>query len=61
MENQTKAVKFGCDRILLISAETVKSESRYFTVQTEVRETTMESMLKKIYDMNLLNLITLLC
>ena len=61
MENQTKAVKFGCNRILLISAETVKSESHYFTVQTEVRETTMESMLKKIYDITLLNLITLLC
>ena len=57
---QIKAAKFGCNKIMLISAETMKSESHYFTVKTEVRETTMESMLKKIYDRTLLNLITLL-
>ena len=49
MVNQTKTGKFGCNRILFTSADTVKPGSRYFNVPTGVRETSIESMLKKIY------------
>ena len=50
MINQTKGGKFGCNRIMFISGDTVKPGSHYFTVPTKVRETSIESMLKKIYD-----------
>ena len=48
--NQTKVGKFGFIRIMLTLTETVKPGSRYFTVPTKVRETSIESMLKKIYE-----------
>ena len=50
MINQTKAGKFGFIRIMLTLADTVKPGSYYFTVPTKVRETSIESMLKKIYE-----------
>ena len=48
MTNQTKAGKFGCNRIMLPSADTVKIGRHYFTVSTKIRETSTEKMLKKI-------------
>ena len=48
MINQTKAGKFGCNRIMLPSADKVKPGCHYFTVPTKVRETSTEKMLKKI-------------
>ena len=50
MINQTKADKFGCNRIMLASADTVKPGRHYFAVPTKVRETSIEKMLKKIYE-----------
>ena len=50
MINQTKASKFNCNRIMFTSADTVKPGSHYFTVPTKVRETFIKSMLKKIYE-----------
>ena len=50
MINQTKAGKFGCNRIMLASADTVKSGRHYFSVPTKVRETSIEKMLKTIYE-----------
>ena len=49
MINQTKAGKFGCNRIMLASTDTVKPGCHYFTVPIKVRETSIEKMLKKIY------------
>ena len=48
MINQTKASKFSCNRIMFRSADTVNPESHYFTVPTEVREISIQNMLKKI-------------
>ena len=50
MINQTKAGKFGRNRIMFTSANRVKSGSHCFAVPTKVRETSIESMLKKIYE-----------
>ena len=50
MINQTKAGKFGCSRIMFTLADTVKPGSHYFTVPTEVKETSIKSMLRKIYE-----------
>ena len=50
MINQTKAGKFGCNRIMLASADTVNPGRHYFTVLTKVRETFIENMLKKLYE-----------
>ena len=50
MINQTKEGKFGCKRIMFTSADTVKPGGHYVTVPTKVRETSIESMLKKIYE-----------
>ena len=50
MINQTKTAKFGCNRIMFRSADTVKPGSHYFTVQTEVREFFIESTSKNIYE-----------
>ena len=50
MINQTKTGKFGRNRIMFTSANTVKPGSHYFAVPTKVRETSIESMLKKIYE-----------
>ena len=50
MINQTKAGKFGCNRIMLASTDTVKPGCHYFTVPIKVRETSIEKMLKKIYE-----------
>ena len=49
MINQIKAGKLGCNRIMFRSDNTVKPGSHYFTVPTEVRETSIKSMLKKIH------------
>ena len=49
MINQTKAGKLGCNRIMLASADTVKPGRHSFTVPTEVIETSIENMSKKIY------------
>ena len=48
--NKTKKAKVGCNRIIFTSVDTVKPGGHYFTVPTKVRETSIESMLKKIYD-----------
>ena len=48
MINQTKTGKFGCNKIILASADTVKPGRHYFTVPTKVKETSIENMLKKI-------------
>ena len=58
MINQTKAGKFGCNRIMYTSAETVKPESHYFIALNEERKTSIENMLKKMYDHDL---VTELC
>ena len=50
MINQAKAGRFGCNRIMLVSADTVKPGRHYFTVPTKVGETSIENMLKKIYE-----------
>ena len=49
MINRTKASQFGCNRIMLASAGTVKPIRHYFTGPTKVRETSTENMLKKFY------------
>ena len=61
MNNQTEAGKFGCNRIMFTSAATVKPGSHYFTVPTEVRETSIKSMLKKIYEHNFVEPESLYC
>ena len=48
--NQTKAGYFGCNRIMLTSANLVKTGRHYFSVLTKVRETSIENILKKIYE-----------
>ena len=53
MINQTKAGKFGCNRIMLASTDTVKPGRHYFTVPTNVRKTSIKNLLKKIYKHNL--------
>ena len=50
MINQTKAGKFGCNRIMLAQADTVKPGPHYLTVLTKVRETFTEKMLEKIQE-----------
>ena len=50
MINQTKADKFGCNRIMFTSTDTVKPGIHYSTVPTEAKETALESMLTKIYE-----------
>ena len=50
MINQTKASKFDCNRMMLASSDIVKPGRYYFTVLTKVRETSVEIMLKKIYE-----------
>lgn len=50
MINETKAGKCNCNSIMFRSAESVKPGSNYFTVPTEVREISIKSMLKKIYE-----------
>ena len=50
MINQTEAGKFGYNRIMLALADTVKPGRHYFIVPTKVRETSIENMLKKIYE-----------
>ena len=50
MSKQNKPDKFGCNRIMVTSADTMKPGSHYFHVPTEVKETSIESMLKKIYE-----------
>ena len=50
MINQTKAGKFGCNRIMLALAHTVKPRLHYFAVPTKVRETSIKNILKKIYE-----------
>ena len=50
MINQTKADKFGCNRIMFISTDTVKPGIHYSTVPTEAKETALESMLTKFYE-----------
>ena len=39
MINQTKSGKFGCKKIMLVSADTVKPRRHYFTVSTKLRKT----------------------
>ena len=48
--NQTKAGKFGCNIIMFTLADTVKPGSHYFTLSTELRETSIKTMLKKSYE-----------
>ena len=48
--NQTKAGNFGCNRVMLASVDTVKPGRHYFIVPTKVRETSIQKMLKKIYE-----------
>ena len=50
MINQTKSGKFGCSRIIITYADTVKPESHYFTVPTKVRKTSIKTMLNKSYE-----------
>ena len=50
MINQTKASQFGCNRIMLASADTVKPIRHYFTGPTKVRETSTENMLETFYE-----------
>ena len=50
MINQTKAGKFGCNRIMLALADTMKPGRHDFTLPTKVRETSIKNMLKKIYE-----------
>ena len=49
MSNQNKVEKFGCNRIMVTSVDTMKAKNHFFTVPTEVKETSIESMLEKIY------------
>ena len=58
MINQTKAGKFGCNRIMYTLAETVKPENHYFIALNEEMKNSIENMLKKSYDHDL---VTELC
>ena len=49
MINQTEAGKLGCNRIMFTSADKKSPVSHYFTLPTEVRETSIESMSKQSY------------
>ena len=49
MSNQNKVEKLGCNRIMVTSVDTMKAKNHFFTVPTEVKETSIESMLGKIY------------
>ena len=54
--NQTKAGYFVCNRIMLTSANLVKTGRHYFSVLTKVRETSIENILKKIYEHDFVDL-----
>ena len=56
MNNQTKAGKFGYNRIVFASADRVKPGSHYFTLPTEVRKTSIKICWRKFANMTLLNL-----
>ena len=45
VNNQTKAGKFGCNRIMFKSADTVKAGSHYFTVPIRVKDSSIGNML----------------